>query len=115
MPLQRRCAACQRQIADEMDTRVCTRCQSAYHVECWDEHGGCVRPDCQPVWWSLGYRLGRLRLWLHNWYLRTWSPGHGPIPWQIWVTLAIVFIVIMLTMFGTPMLHMEDLPNYTTR
>ncbi|MFC1612194.1 RING finger protein [Myxococcota bacterium] len=43
----KRCAICQTTIGDGEEVGRCSKCDTPFHVECWDENGGCATYGCE--------------------------------------------------------------------
>ena len=41
------CAICQTSISSDEAVKTCEKCKSQFHVECWDENGGCATYGCE--------------------------------------------------------------------
>ncbi|HNW92545.1 MAG TPA: RING finger protein [bacterium] len=104
MTVSSRCVACQRPIDDVRQLTVCRTCRGAYHRSCWDDLGGCVRPDCHSLLRrgheSLAYWWRRVRAWGRN--VRAKNPLDIPV--YFWVVLLVLLVAALVTIF-VPSLH----------
>ncbi len=41
-----RCSICRDPILPDEETRTCEECAHTFHLECWDQNGGCGTPGC---------------------------------------------------------------------
>jgi len=45
--MQKNCAICQTSLLPNEAIKICDRCKAEYHVECWNENGGCGTYGCE--------------------------------------------------------------------
>jgi hypothetical protein len=45
--MEKMCAIWQMLISPADETKACEKCHSKFHVECWDENGGCATYGCE--------------------------------------------------------------------
>jgi hypothetical protein len=45
--MEKNCSICQTSISPDNEIKICERCKSAFHVECWNENNGCATYGCE--------------------------------------------------------------------
>lgn len=44
--MEKICSICQTSLSSEDSMKVCGHCKSEFHLDCWDENGGCATYGC---------------------------------------------------------------------